>query len=310
MLFKGIHGATVLPLDEDGDKIRFAEFERLVASQQASGVTGVVVNAHAGQGELLSGDEKIALVKSARSVVGVGYPIVAGIESPSTRELIRQAADAVSAGADAVMLCAPPLFAWHASENPEFGIAQLEAVGKAMGEVPLVLFQYSRNNPYYYTPRVLASICERVPQVQAIKFGTSGDILQYEEEVREVRSVSRPVALLPANGRTFYYAFQLRPDGALSGSANFLPKHDVEMFDAAQRGDLARARELHDQVYPIFSLVYRRPYANLHIRYNYCAWMLGTIGTPALRSPLQPLDREEVDRLRDGLRASGLAPVQ
>lgn len=310
MHFTGIFGATVLPLDEYGEQIRFEEFEKLVAEQMAAGISGLVVNAHAGQGELLAREEKVQVIRSARVVAGESYPLVAGIESLSTRELLEQAHDAVEAGADALMLCAPPLFAWHADENPEFGIAQIEAVAASLGDVPLVLFQYSANNPYHYSPAKIVEILDRIPQVKAVKHGTSADVLRFEEEVRAIRSVGRDVAVLPANGRTFVYAFQLAPDGALSGSANFLPKHDVEMFEAIRAGDVARGRELHDEVYPIFSLVYRRPYVNLHIRYSYCAWLLGYIGSPALRAPLQPLRADEIDALRAGLRASGLEPVR
>jgi 4-hydroxy-tetrahydrodipicolinate synthase len=138
---------------------------------------------------------------------------------------------------------------------------------------------------------------------------TNVDVAQYEEEVRAVRAVSRKVYLLPANGRTFYYAFQLMPDGALSGSANFCPAHDVELFEAARRGDLKRAKELHDQIFPIFRLVYNDPYVYLHIRYKYCAWLLGKISSPAVRSPLVPLPADEVSALKDGLRAAGLEPI-
>jgi 4-hydroxy-tetrahydrodipicolinate synthase len=227
-----------------------------------------------------------------------------------TWELIEQVEDAREAGASAVMLCAPPLFAWHADRHPDFGIAQIRAVAEAFPDLPIVLFQYSPNNPFYYRPEVLARICREIPQVQAIKMATNVDVGQYEEEVRAVRAVPRKVFLLPANGRTLYYAFQLLPDGALSGSANFCPAHDVEMFEAVRRGDLKRAKELHDEIFPIFRLVYRDPYVFLHIRYKYCAWLLGKISSPALRSPLVPLPADDVDALREGLRAAGLEPLK
>ena len=196
------------------------------------------------------------------------------------------------------------------SPSAGFGIAQIRAVAEAVPEMPIVLFQYSPNNPFYYKPEVLVRICREIPQVQAIKMATNVDVAQYEEEVRAVRTVPRKVFLLPANGRTFYYAFQLQPDGALSGSANFSPEHDVEMFEAVQRDDLKKAKELHDRVYPIFRQVYRDPYVYMHIRYKYCTWLLGKISSPAVRSPLVPLPEDEVNALREGLRASGLNPVR
>lgn len=309
MEFSGIYAANITPFESDGRAIRTGELERLFLDLKRAGVAGMVCNGHAGEGELLSREEKAEVVRLARRVLGPGYPVVAGVHALPTWELIEQVLDAKEAGADAVMLCAPPLFAWHADRHPDFGIAQIRAVAEAVRDLPIVLFQYSPNNPFYYRPEVLARICRDIPQVKAIKMATNVDVAQYEEEVRAVRGVSRKVYLLPANGRTLYYAFQLQPDGALSGSANFCPAHDVEMFEAVKRGDLTRAKELHDQIYPIFRLVYRDPYVYLHIRYKYCAWLLGKISSPAVRSPLVPLPADEVSALKEGLRASGLEPV-
>ena len=309
MEFKGIYAASITPFESDGSAIRADELERLFLDLKRAGVAGMVCNGHAGEGELLSREEKVEVLRLARRVLGSDYPVVAGVHALPTWELIEQVVDAKEAGADAVMLCAPPLFAWHADRHPDFGIAQIRAVAEAVEDMPIVLFQYSPNNPFYYRPEVLARICQEIPQVKAIKMATNVDVAQYEEEIRAVRAVSRKVYLLPANGRTFYYAFQLQPDGALSGSANFCPAHDVEMFEAVKRGELKRAKELHDQIYPIFRLVYRDPYVYLHIRYKYCAWLLGKISSPAVRSPLVPLPADEASALKEGLRASGLEPV-
>jgi len=305
MEFTGIYCANIVPFTPDGKSIRYDELERLYVDFKKNGVSGMVCNGHAGEGELLTRSEKLEVVKLARRALGNDYPIVAGVHALPTWELIEQAAEAREAGANAVMLCAPPLFAWHADRHPEFGINQVRAVAEALPDLPIVLFQYSPNNPFYYKPDVLARICREIPQVQAIKMATNVDVAQFEEEVRAVRSVQRKVYLLPANGRTFYYAFQLKPDGALSGSANFAPAHDVELFEAATRGDLKRAKELHDEIFPVFRRVYNDPYVYLHIRYKYCAWLLGKISSPAVRSPLTPLPEDEVNGLKEGLRASG-----
>ena len=310
MEFKGIYAANITPFEPDGRAIRMDELERLFLELKQAGVAGMVCNGHAGEGELLTRKEKADVVRLARRTLGANYPVVAGVHALPTWELIEQVAEAKEAGASAAMLCAPPLFAWHADRHPDFGIAQIRAVAEAFPQMPIVLFQYSPNNPYYYRPEVLALICREIPQVQAIKMATNVDVGQFEEEVRAVRTVPRKVYLLPANGRTFYYAFQLQPDGALSGSANFCPAHDVELFQAATRGDLKRAKELHDQIFPIFRRVYCDPYVYLHIRYKYCAWLLGKISSPALRSPLVPLPADEVKVLKEGLRASGLEPVR
>lgn len=309
MEFTGIYCANITPFDAGGKAVRLDELERLFADLKRNGVSGMVCNGHAGEGELLTRAEKLDVVRLARRVLGPGYPVVAGVHALPTWELVEQVAEAREAGASAVMLCAPPLFAWHADRHPEFGINQVRAVAEAAPDLPIVLFQYSPNNPFYYRPEVLARICREIPQVEAIKMATNVDVAQFEEEVRAVRSVARKVYLLPANGRTFYYAFQLQPDGALSGSANFSPAHDVELFEAVAHGDMKKAKALHDQIFPLFRLVYRDPYVYLHIRYKYCAWLLGKISSPAVRSPLTPLPEDEIKALKEGLQAAGFEPV-
>src|ERR1051325_6781164 len=132
MEFTGIYCANIVPFTPDGKSIRFDELEGLYVDFKKSGVAGMVCNGHAGEGELLTRSEKLEVVKLARRALGKDYPIVAGVHALPTWELIEQAAEAREAGANAVMLCAPPLFAWHADRHPEFGINRSEErrVGK------------------------------------------------------------------------------------------------------------------------------------------------------------------------------------
>ena len=82
------------------------------------------------------------------------------------------------------------------------------------------------------------------------------------------------------------------------------------MFEAVHRGDLKRAKELHDEIYPIVLEVYKDPFVFMHIRYKYCTWLVGKIDSPAVRPPLVPLPEHEIEALRKGLRASGMEPVR
>ncbi len=117
---KGIFVATVTPYKEDG-AVNLQQVEQHAQYLAKKKIGGLVCNAHAGEGELLTREEKIDVIQAIRSGVGTQVPLVAGTEALRTDELVQQALDARQAGADAVMLCAPPLFAWNASLSPEFG---------------------------------------------------------------------------------------------------------------------------------------------------------------------------------------------
>ncbi len=117
MEFKGIFAANITPFEPDGKEIRADELKRLFLELKRAGVAGLVCNGHAGEGELLTRKEKMEVVKLARRTLGDDYPVVAGVHALPTWELIEQVVDAKEAGANAVMLCAPPLFAWHARRS-------------------------------------------------------------------------------------------------------------------------------------------------------------------------------------------------
>ena len=302
---KGIFVATVTPYKDDGS-VDLQQVEQHVKYLAEKKIGGLVCNAHAAQGEVLTREEKIDIIRTIRSSVTTPLPLVAGIEALRTDELVQQALDARKAGADAVMLCAPPLFAWNASQNPEFGESQIRAVADE-ADVPMILFQYSSNNPFYYAPKDLHRILREVKKIVAVKLATNLNIAQYEEDLRAVKSVGRNVCALPAAGLTLYYALLAGADGALSGSANFAAEHDVEMFDAVQTGDLAKGLEIHRTAYHLFKEVYKVPYVNMHIRYQYCTYMAGLIPNPLVRPPLLPLPLKEITLLAEGMKNSGIS---
>ncbi len=303
----GIFVATVTPFKEDGS-VDLQQVEKHVKYLAVKKIGGLVCNAHAAQGEVLTREEKIEIIRTIRKSLGKPIPLVAGTEALRTDDLVQQAIDAREAGADAVMLCAPPLFAWNASLHPEFGESQIRAVA-AEADVPIILFQYSANNPFYYAPKDLNRILREVKQIVAVKLATNLNIAQYEEDLRAVKSAGRHVAALPAAGLTLYYAMLAGADGALSGSANFAAEHDVEMFEAVQKGDLAKGREIHRTAYHLFKEVYKVPYVNMHIRYQYCTWMAGLIPNALTRRPLLPLPLREITLLAEGMKNSGIPIV-
>ena len=304
---KGIFVATVTPYKDDGS-VDLQQVGQHVKYLSEKKIGGLVCNAHAAQGEVLTREEKIEIIRTIRNSLATALPLVAGIEALRTDELVQQALDAGKAGADAVMLCAPPLFAWNASQNPEFGESQIRAVADE-ADVPMILFQYSSNNPFYYAPKDLHRILREVKKIVAVKLATNLNIAQYEEDLRAVKSVDRNVSALPAAGLTLYYALLAGADGALSGSANFAAEHDVEMFDAVQRGDLAKGLKIHRTAYHLFKEVYKVPYVNMHIRYQYCTYMAGLIPNPLVRRPLLPLPLREIVLLAEGMKNSGIPVI-
>jgi hypothetical protein len=76
-------------------------------------------------------------------------------------------------------------------------------------------------------------------------------------------------------------------------------------------GDLARAKKAQQMVAPLARLIYNfgEPGCAAHQRMMVANWLLGQFPSPVFRRPVRPMPPAEVQKLRDGLRATGMKTV-
>ncbi|MEE9325632.1 MAG: dihydrodipicolinate synthase family protein [Dehalococcoidia bacterium] len=302
---EGILVANVTPftpdlkLDEDGLR------EHIRYLSEVSGLGGVVANGHAGEGATLTGAERRRCIEIIVDEVGGRMPVVACIEAISTPEAIEQALDAKECGAQAIMVCPPPIFSWNASLSPEFAIEYHKALDKAI-DMPLVLFQYPQHSPFAYSHQGLIGMAREIENVVAVKLADGGNLRRYETDLRGLRAIPREISVLPTSAREFFQRFITGADGALTGFGNIAPHQCVEMFEAVRRGDLLSSKVIHEQLYPATSAVYCDPHVYLHTRYKEAAFLAGRIRGPYVRPPQLPLGDEERGRMKAALVKSGI----
>lgn len=304
---EGILVANVTPfgpdlaLDEEGLRTHIRSLA------DTPGLGGIVCNGHAGEVACLTREERRRCIEIVAKEVKGRLPIVACFEAVATREAVEAACEARDAGADALMICPPPIYAWSPAGNPEFAVAYHQAIARGAG-LPMILFQYPPQAAFSYSTECLLALAEEIEEVVAVKFADGGNIRRYESDLRALRALPRPIAVLYTSAREFFQHFLTGADGALTGFANFAPAECVALYQACRRGDLPAARALHEQLYPATSAVYRDPYVNLHTRYKEATFLCGRIRTPHVRPPQLPLREEERAALRAALRASRLLP--
>lgn len=94
----------VTPLT-DSDQVCERSVEQLVARTKQS-VSGYIPCLTSGEGWLLSEQQWLAMVRSTVSSAG-GMPVIAGVERPSTDEVVRYAREAEKLGAQGIMITSP-----------------------------------------------------------------------------------------------------------------------------------------------------------------------------------------------------------
>jgi 4-hydroxy-tetrahydrodipicolinate synthase len=301
---RGVLVAAVTPFTADLALDEQDLRRHLEALAAVPGVTGIVCNAHAAEVETLDRAERRRCLAIARAAAP-GKTLVAGIRASSTANAIAYARDAAAEGADALLICAPAIPAWRAADAPEYAIAFHKAIADAV-DLPLILFQYPQENVVAYPHEALLRLVDELPTVVGVKMCHGGELHRYEQDLHALRAHPRGIAILPALAQYFLPYFTLGADGALTGFGNVAPEWVVALFAAVQQGDLARARELHAQLYPVTSLVCQPPGVYLHVRYKEAAYLAGRIRSRAVRPPQLPVPDAERAALVRALARAGL----
>lgn len=299
----GVFPAPVTPFD-DGLAVDEGTLRGLVKHALApQGMTGVVVNAVAGEADALSAAEQTRIVEVVRSEVDGGRLVVAGIAASTAHSARSQVEAVAAAGADAVLLQAPGSFARGIGEAPEVALRFVREA--ARGGLPVILFQHQVSTQRAYPLPLLLQLLE-IDNVVAVK-ETIWDVARYEQNVAAIRRERPDVQVLLANDTLLLPCLvSAMPDGLLLGFAALAGDLIAQMFRAVQAGDLHEARRLHDALAPLRDTIYASPSLSYYSRMKVALHLLGVLPNHRVRSPLVESSPEEIERVRAALTTSGL----
>jgi len=269
---------------------------------EASRGGGVVCNGHAGEVASLTRAERQRVVALAVQAAAGRAPIIAGIYTDSTAEAVDLARDAAAAGADALLVFPPPVFGGGGNRTPEMVLAFIRAVAQAV-DVGIVIFQFPLATLGYPADLLLRLV--EIPNVVGVKEG-SDHLPSFEHNLRAIRAARPDVSVLTTNNTMLFATTALGADGILSGSGSVVADLHADLFDAVRRGDLSAARQINDRIWPLTQVFYCDPAVNMHNRMKVALEYLGRMPPAVVRPPLQPLGREEQERIAAGMRAAGL----
>ena len=265
MRFEGVMPAAMTPFTSENE----VDVEALRANvewMREAGCTGFVACGTMGEGGSLSQAERRLVVET---VVGASdAPVTAGVSAGTPGEVLRYAADAEAAGAQALMLL-PPL--GYAADEREL-VAHYRALAAATA-LPIMAY----NNPA----------------------ASGGTDMAPETIGRLAREVEAVVAIKECSGDARRIAALLGLDAGLAGVAVVAPRECVELLEACRAGELERAREIYQRLLPL-SRLDMTPKLVQYFKAGIDA--VGRFGGPC-RAPRLPLDDAERATLDAAVRA-------
>lgn len=298
----GVIPAALLPFNEDLsiDEASLRSHLRDLAAVQ--GVTAITINAHASEVASCTFDEQRRVLQIAQDAVGAEVPLVHGIYADGSLEAARIARMATDGGASALLVFPSAIYSF--GQRPEMAVEHFKRVAAA-SDLPLIVFQYPPAGGQGYPLSTLLRIIEEVPSVRAIKDWSASPQL-HERQVRALQSRKPVVNVLTTHSAWLLSSLVLGCNGLLSGSGSVIPDLQAQLFRAVQQGDLARARQVSDRIWPMVEVFYTEPWVDMHNRMKEALVLLGRLPRAVVRPPLVKLPEQEIERIRKALVSAGL----
>jgi 4-hydroxy-tetrahydrodipicolinate synthase len=302
---RGIHAATIVPMTPDFliDEPALAAHIASVAS--VPGISGLLVNGHAGENFVLSISEKQRVVELARAHAPTDCLIVAGVNQESSLEAAREAFALEQAGASGLLVFPPN--SWALAHADDCVIEHHRRIRDAT-TVPLMLYAapVGAGAMAYGPPLLEQLISDR--RFVAIKEG-SWEVAAYEQNLRLIRKLRPEFAVLGSGDEHLLASYMIGTTGSQVSLAAVVPELVVGLWSAADAGDWGRARAAHEKLYPLVVAIYRAaPGGRATARLKACLRLLGQLACDAVRPPQPPVTPTELAALELALQRAGYLP--
>jgi 4-hydroxy-tetrahydrodipicolinate synthase len=211
----------------------------LVEFQLRNGTNGLVPCGTTGEAVTLSDEEHLRVVQITIETARGRVPIVAGTGTNSTEKTIKTTKAVAKIGADAALVVTP----YYNKPTPEGLFQHYKAINDAV-DLPIVAY----NVPTRTSVNMSADTTLRIsglPNVVAVK-EASGSM----DQVSEILQDAAPdFAVMSGDDSVTLPLLALGGTGVVSVVANIAPAAMSDLVAAFHAGDVARARELHHQIF-------------------------------------------------------------
>lgn len=265
---------------------------KLVESQIAAGVHGLVPCGSTGESATLSHEEHITVVREVVRLARGRVPVIAGTGSNSTHEAVRLTRAAEESGAQAALLISP-----YYNRPTQDGIHRHYAAVAEATRLPILIYNIPARTASNILPETIVRL-SRIPNVAGVK-EASGSLAQ----TIEIAAGAGPDFAIYAGDDILTLPIMAAGGvGVISVTANLAPRRMVELTDALLAGDLARARTL---LGGLLSLIQSTSLEVNPIPVKTAMAMMGQCHDE-FRLPLTPMTSENRTKLEAVLREHGL----
>jgi 4-hydroxy-tetrahydrodipicolinate synthase len=284
--------AMVTPFTRDGALDTDAAARLATELVDDLGNDGLVISGTTGESPTTSDDEKDRLLRAVIEAVGDRAHVIAGVGTNDTHHTIELARSAEKAGAAGLLVVTP----YYNKPPQQSLLAHFTAVADSTA-LPVILYDIPGRSGVPIATETLLRLAEH-PQIVANK-DAKGDLFAAQQVMSRCELVyySGDDALnLPL--------LAVGAVGAVSVTGHLVGDRIKAMIEAYDRGDVALARELNDELVPVTEAIMTRTQGVIAVKA--ALEVQGRPGGGSLRLPLTPMSRAELERLEIELADGGV----
>ncbi len=293
MQFEGIYTPVVTPYFED-HSINETGFEAAIEHLIAAGVHGIIVAGTTGEYYAQTTEERIAMMRLAKKIIGTRLPLIIGTGAIRTEDSIVFAEAAKQIGADALLIATPP-YAYPTSR--EIALHAL-AIDRA-ANLPAMLYNYPGRMSVNMDEETLDRL-GRSPNFCAIK-ESSGDPNRLHMLARDYPHIALSCGM--DDQALEFFAWGAR--SWVCAGSNFAPEAHIALYRAcAMEGDFTKGRAIMSAMLPMLSVLEQGGKFVQCIKHGLT---LRGIDCGPPRRPLQPLNKDDKREFAEVIRTMDTA---
>lgn len=293
-MFSGSIPALITPFTTGS--VDEAAFRRLVDWQIAEGSAALVPCGTTGEAPTLSNDEQHRLFAVTVEAAAGRVPVIAGCGSNDTQTALWHMQVAKDLGAQAALMVAP-----YYNRPTQAGLLAHFSYLAELVDLPMVLYNVPGRTVTDIKPETTIELARRFPdRIIGIK-DASGDMTRL---TAHRMALGTNFAQICGNDDMALHYNAGGGVGCISVTANVAPKLCAEFQAASLAGDMARAHELNERLFPLHQALFTDASPG-PVKYA-MAKVLGWIGED-VRLPIVPCSAESRRAVDTGLAHAGLA---
>ena len=245
-MFSGSIPALVTPFS--GGAVDEAAFCRLTQWQIAEGSNGLVPCGTTGEAPAITSEEQHRLFKLCVDTAAGRVPVIAGCGSNDTQTALWHMQVAKDLGADAALMVAP-----YYNRPSQAGLLAHFSYLAEHVDLPMVLYNVPGRTVTDIQPETVIELARRFPQrIVGIK-DASGDMTRL---TAHRMALGTSFAQICGNDDMALQYNAGGGVGCISVTANVAPRLCAEFQAASAAGDMAKAHELNEQLFPLHQALF------------------------------------------------------